>query len=161
MANEIERRFLVDRVPDDARFESVDRLDQGYLAIDGPVVVRLRRDQTGWVLCVKGGSGLVRTEIERHLEDDEGEQLWQMTVGRRIGKRRQTLQLETGDVAELDTFDADLEGLQIVEVEFRSEAAATRFQPPDWFGLEVTDDRRWNNAALATTGIPIDADRAP
>ncbi len=154
MGDEIERRFLVDVEPDDLRPESSDRLDQGYLAIDGPVEVRVRQDATGWVLCIKSGSGLVRTEVERQLDPEEGEQLWQMTVGRRIGKQRQRIALDSGDVAELDTFDDDLGGLQLVEVEFASKAEAERFDPPDWFGLEVTHDSNWGNVSLATAGLP-------
>lgn len=156
VGTEIERRFLVGGIPDDARVESESRLDQGYLAIDGPVVVRVRRDPTGWILCVKGGSGLVRTEVERHLQQAEGDELWRLTEGRRIGKRRQKFRLDSGHIAELDTFDENLRGVQIVEVEFPSEGAAMAFDPPAWFGVEVTDDSRWSNVGLATVGLPDD-----
>lgn len=153
MPNEIERRFLVEAAPDGLRFESDDQLKQGYVAIDGPIVVRVRHDETGWVLCVKGGAGLVRTEVERSLESDEGEQLWELTAGRRISKLRQKVRLDSGELAELDTFD-DLDGLRIVEVEFGSVAAAEAFVPPVWFGLELTEDSRWSNAELAVSGRP-------
>jgi adenylate cyclase len=154
VGDEIERRFLVDDVPSGTAVESDERLEQGYLAIDGAAVVRVRRSERGWVLCIKGGSGLVRTEVERDLDVAEGEQLWELTLGRRIGKLRQRIRLDHGLVAELDTFDIDLDGLQIVEVEFDSEAAAAAFVPPAWFGRELTDDPRWSNVALATTGRP-------
>jgi CYTH domain-containing protein len=37
----------------------------------------------------------------------------------------------------------------LVEVEFPSEAAARAFVPPDWFGEDVTGDRRYRNRTLA------------
>ena len=156
MADEIERRFLVTSAPDLDRSAARDRLQQGYLAIDDAVSVRVRLDRNGWVLCIKGGSGLVRTEVERQLDDAEGAQLWHLTVGRRIVKQRDRPTLESGHVAELDTFEDELAGLQLVEVEFASTTEADAFVPPVWFGREVTDDDRWSNASLATAGVPTD-----
>jgi adenylate cyclase len=42
----------------------------------------------------------------------------------------------------------------MVEVEFPSRREAEAFVPPPWFGEDVTDDPRWSNAALATSGPP-------
>ena len=42
-----------------------------------------------------------------------------------------------------------MEGLMVVEVEFENEADAERFQKPEWFGREVTDDPAYTNAMLA------------
>jgi adenylate cyclase len=39
-------------------------------------------------------------------------------------------------------------------VEFSSEAEATAFPPPAWFGREVTGEPGWANAALARRGLP-------
>lgn len=54
-----------------------------------------------------------------------------------------------GVEAELDVFSGTLAGLVLVEVEFSSDRAMVAFDPPGWFGTEVTDDRRYSNAALA------------
>ena len=40
----------------------------------------------------------------------------------------------------------------VAEVELASEADA--FDPPAWFGREVTDDPAFSNAALAADGLP-------
>jgi CYTH domain-containing protein len=37
-------------------------------------------------------------------------------------------------------------------VEFDSEEDLARFEPPPWFGPEVTDDLRYTNAHLAAYG---------
>ena len=59
-----------------------------------------------------------------------------------------------GHTATVDVFRGALDGLVLAEVEFDSEEEATRFEPPGWFGREVTSDARWSNAALARHGRP-------
>jgi adenylate cyclase len=44
--------------------------------------------------------------------------------------------------------------LLLVEVEFSSIDASRQFTPPDWFGVEVTEDQRYKNKQLAVFGIP-------
>jgi adenylate cyclase len=45
----------------------------------------------------------------------------------------------------------------VVEVEFASRQEAEAFDPPDWFGAELTGAAGWSNAALARHGAPPDA----
>lgn len=150
---ERERRFLVTAVPQGLAEPT--RIVQGYL-MTRPAAVRVRREDNRFTLTIKTGSGLVRTEIERSIEADEFDALWAVVTDLRIEKRRHRLTLDDGLVAELDLFDGDLSGRRIVEVEFGSDDAAARFQPPGWFGREVTDDSRFTNAGLATSGWPED-----
>ncbi len=56
--------------------------------------------------------------------------------------------------AELDVFAGTLTGLVLVEVEFDADDAMAAFEPPAWFGAEVTDDDRYSNASLAVDGMP-------
>ena len=60
----------------------------------------------------------------------------------------------SGLTAELDLYDGSLEGHQLVEVEFDDDDAADDFEPPDWFGREVTEDNRYTNSSLARYGWP-------
>ncbi|MGD9062032.1 MAG: adenylate cyclase, partial [Desulfobacterales bacterium] len=72
---------------------------------------------------------------------------------RRINKVRYNLSI--GDViCELDIFGEALKGLQLVEVEFDTLEKSSAFIPPDWFGNEVTEDRRYKNRQLALYGLP-------
>jgi adenylate cyclase len=151
--NEIERRFLVDEIPDDLPEPAM--IEQAYLTVE-PVAVRVRRKGDRKILTIKAGAGLTRTEIERDLDDDEFDQLWQLGDALRIVKRRHEIELDDDHTAELDLFDGELAGRRIVEVEFPDEDAAERFDPPSWFGREVTTDTRYNNASLARSGWPDD-----
>ena len=156
---EIERKFLVDDPPDLEGRESAE-IEQGYLALadeEGGAEVRLRRCGDELWLTVKGGTGEVRTEEEIELDRGRFESLWPLTEGRRVTKRRYLI--PAGELTiELDVYSGErLEGLVVAEVEFPSEADAARFQPPEWFGRELTGDKRYMNETLATAGRPAPA----
>jgi len=146
---EIERKFLVERVPDDLG-GTARRIDQGYVALDEGAEVRVRRIGDELWLTVKGTGGLARVEEELRLSREQFESLWPLTEGRRIEKTRHTL---PGGV-EVDVYDGSLTGLVVAEIEFASEEESAAFVPPDWFGAEVTDDPRYKNRALAVGGRP-------
>lgn len=152
---EIERKFLVLTPPDltDAR-----RFDlmQGYITTpDDSIEVRLRREGMRCVLCVKSGEGVVRTEREIELDGAQFETLWPETLGRRVEKTRWTGQLNDGWIYELDVYAGALAPLLTVEVEFPSQAAAAAFQPPEWFGRDVSFDNRFRNKSLALRGAEL------
>ncbi len=148
---EIERKFLVTDLPEGHGSAPSAHLRQGYLLVAPRGSARLRDADGNRTLTVKSGSGLVRSEHEIAITHDQFEALWPATAGRRLEKRR--YRLPVGDLAfEIDVFEGDLSGLVLVEVEFESEAEASAFVPPAWFGTEVTDDPAYTNASLATRG---------
>lgn len=154
MTVEIERKFVVEDVPDDIELGPGIELRQGYLADADGVAVRVRiSDREAW-LTVKAGRGLARTEVEVPLTHEQAEALWPHTGAGRLSKRRHRVRLDDGHVAEVDVYAGALEGLRTAEVEFATEADARRFRPPPWFGRDVTDDARWSNLALARDGRP-------
>lgn len=69
-------------------------------------------------------------------------------------KNRYLIPLKDNLVAELDIYGADLSNFANVEVEFNSTKDAILFTPPDWFGQEVTQNKRYSNASLAKYGLP-------
>ena len=155
---EIERRFLVGHGAPLADARSVDRIEQGYLAIDADgTEVRVRRRGGETTLSVKSGAaGRTRLEEELPIDADRYERLWPLTQGRRLEKDRHLIALPGGLTAELDIYTGSLAGLCIVEVEFADEAAGERFRVPAWFGREVTDEQRYRNRELAVRGRPDD-----
>jgi adenylate cyclase len=152
---EIERKFLVDSEPDREPSRS-SKIEQGYLALAddrGGAEVRVRRKDGELLLTVKGGTGRTRAEEEIAIEPEVFESLWRLTEGRRIAKTRHVIPLGELEV-ELDAFRGPLEGLRLAEVEFPDDGSADAFEPPGWFGEEVTGDRRYLNETLATEGAP-------
>lgn len=148
---EIERKFLVKGpMPDGLPSEPI---RQGYVtAISDSTEVRLRRKGDTCFLTVKSDGGLVRDEIEITIGAAAFETLWPLTEGRRVEKTRRRGKLPGGLEFELDVFEGHLAPLMLVEVEFPSEEAARLFVPPDWFGEDVTGDRRYRNRTLALSG---------
>lgn len=148
---EIERKFLVPELPSELNDARSTRIEQGYLVVgaDGSEA-RVRRRDGVCTLTVKSGSGLARGETEISITSDQFEALWPVTEGRRIEKTRYVLD---GDV-EVDAYEGELDGLIVAEVEFPHMAAAFEYEPPAWFGTEVTTDDRYKNRRLATDGRP-------
>jgi CYTH domain-containing protein/CHAD domain-containing protein len=155
---ERERKFLVSEVPDDLDLTNGVALQQGYLTTRTTAAVSVRvRDAgpEGRTLTVKAGGGTERTEIELRISRRQFEAVWPFTEGSRITKTRHRIPLDDV-VIELDVFEGDHAGLVVAEVEFDSLAALESFEPPDWFGRDVSDDERYTNAALARDGLPAD-----
>ena len=99
---ERERKFLVDRLPDD--LGPAVAIRQGYLALDGNVQVRVRRADSECTLTVKGGRGRDRTEVETTITVEQFDDLWPLTEGRRIEKARHRVPLVDGRTAEVDLY---------------------------------------------------------
>jgi CYTH domain-containing protein/CHAD domain-containing protein len=152
--SEIERKFMVSSPPAWLAERPGTALDQGYLAISERAEVRLRRAGERLTLTVKAGEGEEREEVEVTLAPEQFERLWPLTEGARVAKTRRLVSLPDGLRAEVDAYNGRLGGLQVVEVEFRSTEQSRRFEPPPWFGEELTEDARYSNQSLATTGLP-------
>lgn len=151
---EIERKFLVDQLPDGLDAYGSDEIEQGYLAITDDVEVRLRRYGEQTFLTVKSTASEARVEEELEIEARRFDALWPLTAGRRLEKRRYRIPEDGGLTIELDVYHGQLSGLVTAEVEFESPADARAFEPPAWFGRDVTDDGRYKNKRLATEGLP-------
>jgi len=154
MAREIERKFLVDRMPEEIARVPEEEVAQGYLAT-GDDEVRVRRRGGAHVLTVKQGSGLSRAEVEVPLPAAAFEELWPLTEGRRVEKTRRVVGID-GHKVEVDVYRGPLSGLVTAEVEFDDDHVAGGFSPPSWMSRELTGDRRYSNQRLALDGLPAD-----
>lgn len=154
MADEIERKFVLDAPPQGLDDHPSEPISQGYLALDGDVEVRVRRRGEQAFLTIKAGGGRRRVEQELAIEPAHFAALWPLTEGRRIVKRRYVVPAPDALVFEVDVYEEELAGLVVAEVEFPDDAAANAFASPEWLGREVTDDPRWKNQALALHGRP-------
>ena len=108
------------------------------------------------MLTAKRGEGISRQEAEIGVDRDRFDELWPLTEGRRLRKRRHVIPHD-GLKIEVDVYEGALGGLIVAEVEFPSEKAALDFDPPAWLGEEVTGDHRYLNETLASEGPPADA----
>lgn len=156
---EIERKYLVRELP--ANLDSFPHveIEQGYLCTSP--TLRIRRAGDAYILTVKEkvhteSSAIHNREEEFSLSADKYEQLKAKCEGRMVSKTRYRIDLRRSEgdglysnlVAELDIFHGHNEGLRLVEVEFPDTAAADSFVTPNWFGEDVSGDKRYRNSAL-------------
>ena len=157
LPKETEARFLVSRLPPSLLDFPHSSIKQGYAIATPQESLRLRQKDERYLLTVKRGQGLSRTEVEISLSAPQFQALWPLTKTHRLTKTRYCVPLAGSLTAELDHFHGELEGLVTVEVEFTHEEAYREFLkagPPPWFGEEVTEDSRYLNQSLALFGIP-------
>lgn len=149
---EIERKFLTKNIPYHLSTLPCSFITQYYISVYPTIRIR-QKDQTYW-LTVKGSGTLSREEFNLPLTQEEFHILQKKAETLPIIKDRYSLSLGHTIVAEVDIYHGALEGLITTEVEFASEGDALKFQPPSWFGTEVTYDSRYTNASLSLHGIP-------
>lgn len=147
---EIERKFLVRKLPDELTSVPRAEISQGYLvSLDDGLQVRLRKSNERYSLTFKRGTGNVREEREVELTPTQFDALWPATEGKRLVKTRYDIPLGNR-VVEIDVYGGRHSGLVVAEVEFDDEESAKKFQPPDWLGEDVTGDPRYSNQLLAS-----------
>lgn len=147
---EIERKFLV--LPDALRLpEAGVPLSQWYIMRGDDRSLRVRRKGDRFILTVKAGKGVSRTEIERDLSAQEANVLIASALDAPVEKTRHLVPVG-GHIWEVDVFEGRNRGLVMAEVELSAEDEG--FDLPIWAGPEVTTDPRFQNTNLAR--VPID-----
>ena len=122
---EIERKYLIHKLPDHLEAYPHRTLEQAYLCTEP--VVRVRRDADDYILTYKSKGLMMREEYNLPLTKEAYRHL----------------------TIELDVFAGDLAPLLLAEVEFSSEEEANSFPPPDWFGEDVTFSSKYHNSTLS------------
>ncbi len=156
---EIERKFLVKSLPNNLDTYPHKQISQGYISNIDPTI-RIRQLDNRYILTIKSVSNvpeekqyLINNEVEFDISKEKFDNLSTKTEDIFVEKTRYYISL--GDyTAELDLYKNSLSPLITVEVEFDSEEKALNFQPPEWFGLDVTEDIRYKNFHLSTFGLP-------
>ena len=157
MASEIERKFLLQTIPEDIIQQSqAVAIKQGYLVVGQHCELRVRSKGEQYFFTSKRGQGMVREEKEQEIDQVIFDLVWPFTEGRRLEKTRH-LYTRNNLVYEFDLYTGDLADLRVLEVEFTSVEAAEGFEMPDFCIKEITNDSRYKNANLALKGRPKSA----
>lgn len=148
---EVERKYLLHRLPSEMPESRLERIEQGYLPGER-LVERVRRVREGRRVkhfrTVKGGKGVARIELEEACGPALFAALWPLTEGKRVFKRRHLI-ADGARVWAIDEFlDRDL---VLAEIELPS--PETEVALPVWLAphvmREVTEEREFVNAVLA------------
>lgn len=156
MAKEIERKFIV--TGDFDKFtDSALKLDisQGYLSLDIERSVRVRVSRwRRWYnqafITVKGATvGKTRSEYEFELSNvDEAQEIID-TLCKFVVKKQRAIVNYGNHEWHVDRFLDENAGLIVAEIELSSEDEQLEYPP--WVGVEITNDSRYYNLALAQT----------
>ena len=149
MANEIERKYLINALPEGM---SGTTMRQGYLQPEKERAVRVRTVEKDGskkgVLTIKGmgsASGMSRYEFETEIPVSDADHLLSLCDQPLIEKTRYKYD-HGGLVWEVDEFHGVNDGLVVAEVELESEEQT--FDKPDFIGEEVTGQTKYYNMML-------------
>ncbi len=144
---EIERKFLIKKLPDNLTSYKARKIEQAYLCTDP--VVRVRRDNDDYYLTYKSKGIIVREEYNLPLTKEAYGHLLAKTDGNIITKTRYEIPEKDNLTIELDVFEGKFDGLLLAEVEFASEEEALGYIPPEWFGEDVSNSTKYHNSTLS------------
>ncbi len=146
---EIERKYLINKLPDNINEYPFHIIEQAYLCTNP--VVRVRRQDEEYILTYKGDGLLAREEYNLPLNKEAYEHLLTKADGNVISKKRYLIPLNDHLTIELDQFYKPMNDLLLAEVEFPSLEEANTFVPPEWFGEDVTFDTAYHNSTMSRT----------
>ncbi len=155
MAQEIERKFLVNGIGYKKSATGCRSIVQGYLSTDTDAVVRLRIAGNEAFITVKSRNrGAVRGEWEYAVPVDDAREMLGLCGSRVIEKTRWLVPAGNGLTWEVDEFGGRHAGLTVAEIELPAED--TPLPPlPDFIGEEVTGDVRYYNSQLVLSERPV------
>ncbi len=178
MGLEIEKKFIVKKLPENLDKYPVHVIEQGYLCVIP--AIRVRREDDRYYMTYKsnkgfgkadtdaGADGIGKTEYNLPLDKDSYEHLVKKADGNVIRKKRYIIPLNEdafdeeyingsselkSEIAkmkiELDVFDAPFDGRVLAEVEFPDERTAREYHPAEWFLEDVTGRPEYSNAQMS------------
>ena len=177
MGVEIEKKFLVSRLPDDLSIYRYHMIEQAYLNVHP--AIRVRREDDIYYMTYKGAHSqnegeIGQVEYNMPLDKESYDHLLSKAEGNVIKKKRYLIPLnedaytmdylndhdilrqmikDEGVKIELDVFEDIFEGRVIAEVEFPDEESAKNYRPASWFEREVTGDPKYSNASMSMEKI--------
>ncbi len=158
---EIERKFLIEKLPDDLSSYNCLMIEQAYLCT--APVIRVRREDETYYMTYKGKGLMAREEYNLPLNKNAYDHLLSKADGNIISKKRYLIPIVKPVFAsgytppsevlnlniELDIFEPPFAPLIIAEVEFPDEEMANAFIPPAWLGEDVTSNPEYHNSNLS------------
>ena len=146
MAIEIERKFIVKKIPND-EIKYSHYIRQGYIVSDMHKVIRVRQKQDDFFITIKGNkTGISRFEFEYKIPKKDADQLFKNFCKEGIIEKTRHYIEHKEHTWELDVFHGQNEGLVVAEIELESEEET--FYLPNWVDKEVTNEEQYLNVNL-------------
>ena len=148
---EIERKFLLNKIPENLESYTKFDLEQAYISTEPVIRVRKKgtASNTRYILTVKSTGLMSRQEFELDIDEHSYNNLLKKSEGNIISKSRYVIPLDTSLTLELDIFHGKFEGLVMGEIEFPDEETAKKYTSPEYLSEEVTFDTRFHNSTMS------------
>ena len=143
---EIERKFLIKKLPENLEQFPLLEIEQAYLCKEP--VVRIRRENEHYYMTYKGKGLMVREEYNLPLSQEAYEHLKNKADGNVIHKTRYLIPEKNDLTIELDIFHDALAPLILAEVEFPTQEDSLSYVMPDWFQEDVTNNPSYHNSNM-------------
>ena len=135
---EIERRFLIKRIPTNLLTGSKsEKLISAYIERTSKHKLRARKIGNKFLLTEKNGAGVIREEKEREISEEEFNKLSKDAI--EVIKKTRYYVPHGNLVLEIDVYEDSIKYPATVEIEFKSKELAASFAPPGWFGEEMAN----------------------
>jgi CYTH domain-containing protein len=155
MPKEIERKFLVDSDEWRKNADGGKKMRQAVILAepDRSIRVRLIDGKKARLTLKIDRNQISRHEFEYEIPMSDAREMLRLANGSAIIKTRYEVPYK-GFVWEVDVYEGAFEGLVVAEVEMKSEKDKPPL--PSWVGVEVSDDRRFSNRAIAEGSLGKD-----
>lgn len=149
---EIEKKFLIKKLPNDINKYPKKEIIQWYFKDKNNKTVRIRKismkGKTEYFQTIKKWHWLIKKEQEEKINKETFDKLWKKVSNQYLQKTRYYIPYQNKTI-ELDIFDWKLDWTILAEVEFSSYLQSKKFIVPDWFGPEISNNKKFSNANLA------------
>ena len=146
MAIEIERKFVVKKIPNE-EIKYSHYIKQGYIVSDLQKVIRVRQKKDDFFITIKGNkTGISRFEFEYKIPKKDADQLFKNFCKEGIIEKTRHYIEHKWHTQELDVFHGQNKGLVVAEIELESEEE--KFSLPEWVDYEVTYKEKYYNMNL-------------
>ena len=166
---EKEFKYLVDlqNIPKEVFGCNFVDIKQGYISdkcdliTEMRVRVEIQNKQERYILAIKKETETKgeRIEVEIELSEKDFEEVWILTKGKRLEKRRYLIPYKLSDertiFMELDIFQGDLTGYATLEIEEKRKGDLKSFVLPVWIGENVTGDKKYSNKNLVFCKLEV------
>ena len=143
---EIERKFLIDKFPEELQLKEESTMYQGYISVMPTVRIRKKVSEKGtsYKMTIKSSGEMVRHEVEFDIPEKKYNELQEVFCPNPIIKLKRNYILPDGKVLECNLVDEGSETeFMYAEIEFESVEEAENYILPDFLNKEVTYDNSY------------------
>lgn len=149
----IEKKFLMEKTVPALPGGRSETLHIGCLSAQGSREIFVCRTGSRHFLLLREGRHRLLRSSRVSLRKSDFESLWELTEGARLLKKIRAALWNDLEL-NLETIECGRSSVEVAVVRFPHRSVATAFQPPDFFGSEITHRADFSDAHLALHGIP-------